>query len=48
VLVFEDHPQRVADGGFIVDNEDTGFHVTRNSKFKMQNANNTRHDAFAF
>ena len=27
VLVFEDHPQRVADGGLVVDDEDAGFHV---------------------
>ena len=26
VLVFEDHPQRVADGGFVIDDEDAGFH----------------------
>ena len=27
VLVLEDHLQRVADGGLVVDDQDAGFHV---------------------
>ena len=31
VLVFEDHPQRVADRRLVVDDQDAGFHVRGNS-----------------